>query len=179
MNLFLKTVPKLFDPQSVQTNHSQLVIVFCWHSLWNIDFDWLSWRAFRLVNNVYTAMFKWITESQLKQQKITKGNASAVEQLTGMLFKIKKHLYPCFISLIKYGYEFGCVWIKSREHQHKWFNYTHQNEFPWFITRVQMFYFDSNTTIPLQCAALVFLESVCWQDVVWLTFPWDSNKISY
>ena len=28
-------------------------------------------------------------------------------------------------------------------------------------TREQMFYFDSNTTITLQCAALVFLESVC------------------
>jgi len=28
-------------------------------------------------------------------------------------------------------------------------------------TRVQLFYFDSNTTVPLLCAALVFLESVC------------------
>ena len=28
-------------------------------------------------------------------------------------------------------------------------------------TKVQMFYFDSNTTAPLQCDALVFLESVC------------------
>ena len=27
--------------------------------------------------------------------------------------------------------------------------------------RVQMFYFDSNTTVPLQCAAPVFWESVC------------------
>jgi len=25
-----------------------------------------------------------------------------------------KHMYPCFIAVIKYGYEFGCVWIKSR-----------------------------------------------------------------
>ena len=28
-------------------------------------------------------------------------------------------------------------------------------------TRVHMFYFDSNTTVSLQCAALVFFESVC------------------
>ena len=28
-------------------------------------------------------------------------------------------------------------------------------------TRVHMFYFDSNTTVPLQCAALVFLDSEC------------------
>jgi len=28
-------------------------------------------------------------------------------------------------------------------------------------TRVQMFYLDSNTTVPLQCVALVFLDSVC------------------
>ena len=28
-------------------------------------------------------------------------------------------------------------------------------------TRVQMFHFNSNTTVPLQCAALVFLESIC------------------
>jgi len=28
-------------------------------------------------------------------------------------------------------------------------------------TRVQMFYFDYNTTVPLQCITLVFLESVC------------------
>jgi len=27
-------------------------------------------------------------------------------------------------------------------------------------TRLDMFYFDSNTTVPVQCAALVFLESV-------------------
>ena len=46
-------------------------------------------------------------------------------------------------------------------------------------TRVHMFYFDSNTTVPLQCAALVFLDSVCSQDVVWLTVPWDPNKISF
>ena len=26
-------------------------------------------------------------------------------------------------------------------------------------TRVQMFYFDSNTTVPLQCAALVFWKA--------------------
>ena len=31
-------------------------------------------------------------------------------------------------------------------------------------TRLHMFYFDSNTTVPVQCAALVFLESVSWQD---------------
>ena len=46
-------------------------------------------------------------------------------------------------------------------------------------TWVQMVYFDSNTTVPLQCAALVFLESVCWQDVVWLTVLWDPIKISF
>jgi len=28
-------------------------------------------------------------------------------------------------------------------------------------TQVQMFYFDSNMTIPLQCVALVFGESLC------------------
>ena len=28
-------------------------------------------------------------------------------------------------------------------------------------TRVQMFYFDSNTIVPLHCAALGFWESVC------------------
>jgi len=33
-----------------------------------------------------------------------------------------------------------------------------------------MFYFDSNTTVPLQCVALVF-----WKG--WLTVPWDLNKI--
>ena len=42
-----------------------------------------------------------------------------------------------------------------------------------------MFYFDSNTTVPLKYAALVFLESVCWQDVVWLTVLWDPNNISF
>ena len=46
-------------------------------------------------------------------------------------------------------------------------------------TRVQLFYFDSNTTLPRQCAALVFLESVCLLDVVWLTVPWDTNNISF
>ena len=40
--------------------------------------------------------------------------------------------------------------------------------------RVHMFYFDSNTTVPLQGVALV----VCWQVVVWLTVSWDHNKIS-
>ena len=45
---------------------------------------------------------------------------------------------------------------------------------------VQMFYFDSNTTLPLRCAALVFWgDTVCWQDVVWLTVPLDPNKISF
>jgi len=42
-----------------------------------------------------------------------------------------------------------------------------------------MFYFDSYTTVPLKNAALVFLESVCWQDVVWLTVLWDPIKISF
>ena len=41
---------------------------------------------------------------------------------------------------------------------------------------VQRLYFDSNTTVTLQCAALVFLESVCCHDIVWLTIPWDPNK---
>ena len=45
-----------------------------------------------------------------------------------------------------------------------------------YKTLVQRFYFDSNTNVPLQCAVLVFLDSVCWQDVVWLTVPCDSNK---
>jgi len=36
-----------------------------------------------------------------------------------------------------------------------------------------MFYFDSNTTVPLQCVALLFGKYV-----VWLTVPWDPNKIS-
>ena len=41
-----------------------------------------------------------------------------------------------------------------------------------------MFYFDSNATIPLQCAALVFVvERLCWQDGVCLTVPWDHNNI--
>jgi len=25
-----------------------------------------------------------------------------------------KHLYPCFIAVIKYGYEFRWLWIKSQ-----------------------------------------------------------------
>jgi len=25
-----------------------------------------------------------------------------------------KHMYPCFIAVLKYGFEFGCVWTKSR-----------------------------------------------------------------
>jgi len=29
-------------------------------------------------------------------------------------------------------------------------------------------------TSPICCTS--FLESVCWQDVVWLTVPWDPNK---
>ena len=42
-----------------------------------------------------------------------------------------------------------------------------------------MFYFDSNTTASLKCAVLVFWgDSVCLQNVVWLTVPWDPNKIS-
>jgi len=40
-----------------------------------------------------------------------------------------------------------------------------------------MFYFDSNTTVPLQCAAH-FFDSLCWQDVVWLTVACDHNTIS-
>ena len=44
-------------------------------------------------------------------------------------------------------------------------------------TRVHMGLFDSNTTVPLQCDTLVFLESVCCKDVIWLTVPWDPNKI--
>ena len=48
-----------------------------------------------------------------------------------MLFKKKTHLYPCFIVVIKYGYKFG------------------------------MNYGCASTTVSLQCAALVFLESVC------------------
>jgi len=44
---------------------------------------------------------------------------------------------------------------------------------------MDMFYFDSKTTVPLQWAALVFLESLCWQDVVWLTVPWDPNIFSF
>ena len=32
--------------------------------------------------------------------------------------------------------------------------------------RVQMFYFDSNTTVPLQCVALVVWKSLCWQFVM-------------
>jgi len=44
-------------------------------------------------------------------------------------------------------------------------------------TRVQVFYFDFNTTVPLQCATLGFFwERVCRQDVVSLTVPWDPNK---
>ena len=39
-------------------------------------------------------------------------------------------------------------------------------------TRVHMFYFDSNTAVPLQCVALVF-----WKDFVWLTVPCDPNTI--
>jgi len=46
-------------------------------------------------------------------------------------------------------------------------------------TWIQMFYFDSNMTLPLKCAALGFLDSVCCQDVVWLTVPWDPNKFSF
>jgi len=36
-----------------------------------------------------------------------------------------------------------------------------------------MFHFDSNTTVPLQRAALVFLG------YIWLTVPWDPDKISF
>ena len=73
-----------------------------------------------------------------------------------------KHLYPCFIAVIKYGYEFRTsIHTVLRDR-----------------TRVHMCYFDSNTTVSLQCLALVCLESLCWQGVVWLTVPWDPNKIS-
>jgi len=30
-----------------------------------------------------------------------------------------KLLYPCFIAVIKHGYEFGCVRIKSRVRLHE------------------------------------------------------------
>jgi len=29
-----------------------------------------------------------------------------------------KHMYPCFIAVVKYGYEFWWVWIKSRVRVH-------------------------------------------------------------
>ena len=41
--------------------------------------------------------------------------------------------------------------------------YTHQNEYTIYFsdkTRVHMFYFVSYTTVPLQCAALFFWDSV-------------------
>ena len=52
----------------------------------------------------------------------------------------------------------------------------------WLLNKnnwVQMFYFNSNTTVPLQCAALVLCDSICWQDVVWLTVRWDANKFPF
>ena len=85
----------------------------------------------------------------------------------------KKHLYQCFIAVIKYGYEFGCVWIESQHASERVPIIYYRDK-----TRVNMFYFDSNTTVPLHCAALVFLESVFWQDAVWLTVPWDPYTIS-
>jgi len=33
----------------------------------------------------------------------------------------------------------------------------------------------ASTFVPLRCDSLVFLWSICWQDVVWLTFPWDPH----
>jgi len=38
-----------------------------------------------------------------------------------------------------------------------------------------MFHFDYNTTLPLQCGALVVLFWIA--DVVWLIVPWDPNNI--
>ena len=58
-----------------------------------------------------------------------------------------KHMYRYFIAVLKYGYEIGV--------------YELNHECASDNTREQMFYFDSNTTLPLRCAALVF-----WGDTV-------------
>ena len=41
------------------------------------------------------------------------------------VLKKKPHMYPCFIAVIKYGYEVGCEWIKSR-HKHEKIRYVVQ-----------------------------------------------------
>jgi len=40
-----------------------------------------------------------------------------------------------FYRRIKYRCEFGCVWIKSQVCWHECFNYTHPNEYGYFILR--------------------------------------------
>ena len=75
---------------------------------------------------------------------------------------------------MKYGYEFGCIWIKSQvRHAPERVPIIYYRD----KTRVQMFYFDSNDrTSPMCCISC--LESLCWRDVIRLTVPWDPNKIS-
>ena len=76
--------------------------------------------------------------------------------------------------MIKYGYVFGCVLIKSRVRLHA----PERVPIIYFRdkTRLQMFYFDFNTTVSLKCAALAFLESVYVDNLCLLfTVPWDPN----
>jgi len=40
---------------------------------------------------------------------------------------------PVFYRRMKYRYEFGCVLIKARVRQHECLNYTHSNEYGYFI----------------------------------------------
>ena len=78
-----------------------------------------------------------------------------------------------FYRVMKYGYDFGAY-----ELNHECAS-THVPErvpiFYRYKTQAQMFYFDSDTIVPLQRVALVFWKSYA---VVWLTVPWDPNNIS-
>ena len=37
-----------------------------------------------------------------------------IQNIEQTFIKEIENMYPCFIAVIKYGYEFGCVYIKSR-----------------------------------------------------------------
>ena len=101
----------------VQVMHRKLVLVKMESSVIEISEN-VHWS--RRCYYIFYKRLKWSFPKTLVQH-IT------LERYGRVRIEVKL-LYPCFIAVIKHGYEFGCVWIKSRVRLHEWFNYTQHNE---------------------------------------------------
>ena len=89
-----------------------------------------------------------------------------------VVYVIDKHMVDvktCFIAVIKHGYEFGCISIKSRV------------RYPYCITAIKHGYrcFISILTRPYQCAALVFFLKRTLTGCHLVDCSLDPNRISF